>query len=107
MLISVDQMYFLQRHLSQSQAVPFIGPLFISPAKAVVSLLQTITALAAAIFFGLGTLILEIDYFSIITFKAVAHLGMGLFGLGYSIANIATIGILGHHYENNGLQHNQ
>lgn len=91
--------YEAQRTLSKAQTIPLFGPALVSPVKAFCSLVETIAALAVTILFGTLTFITENPTIFLITTNAVLHAGLGLFGLGYSIANIVTLGLVGLSFE--------
>lgn len=91
----------VQRGLSVSQAVPVVGPIFVSPIKFGVSAVQfgvglpvTIVAGAASgICFGKCNAINNFALYSL------GHAGMGGGSMAYSVANILSLGILGYKLE--------
>lgn len=92
----------LQRNLSVAQAFPVVGPIVVSPTKAIVSLAQVITGFSKAVFFGTGVVI----SFTFRLEKALVHclkqsgngfleIFNGTCSLSYSLANICTLGMTG------------
>lgn len=98
---TVNTMFEVQRQLSEWQATPVVGPLVVSPIKAVVSLAETIVGVVGTIFFGFLSALTGLTSDDLIgyTFKSMGHVGLGLAGLAYSIANFATLGIVGYSIE--------
>lgn len=86
-----------QQKLSKMQAYPVVGPIFVSPAKAVCAVIQTIISLTAAVFLGL----LAIVFVNVRPYAGIAFLyaGTGLIGLGYSVVNILSLGYIGYKIE--------
>ncbi|MBA3603676.1 MAG: hypothetical protein H0W50_08560 [Parachlamydiaceae bacterium] len=99
MFIETGLTILIQQYLSQSQAIPVIGPLLVSPLKAVISAVQFVAGSALALIsatFG--------SFFrspSTMKFAATSglHAGLGLLSLCYSLANIVSLGILGFYLE--------
>lgn len=83
----------VQKHLNRLQNCICVGPLVISPLKAVLSFIQVITGLAIAIFFSIGFLANGCTNSGL--GMALTGLQDALFGwlhLVYSILNIITLG---------------
>ena len=89
----------VQFFLNKAQAVPVVGPVFVSPVKAVVSIAQTITAIAACIFFNALTRLTKKENLALLYIKSQAELSLGFFNLAYSIINMLTLGIIGYKKE--------
>lgn len=86
--------------MSTAQAVPVLGPVFVSPCKAVVSLAQAITGFAVGVIFASLTVVtFGSDWCAGKTFQALGHVGMGVMAFGYSLINILTLGIAGYQIE--------
>jgi hypothetical protein len=98
-MLSFNTMAEAQRDLSRSQAIPLVGPLFISPIKAVVSVAQTIAAVAVIIFVGMLAIIFENKKAIEVTLIAMAHASLGQLSFCYSIANMWTLGLVGYKVE--------
>jgi len=93
-------MLSFQSALSTAQAVPVLGPVFVSPCKAVVSLAQIIAGFAGGVIFGALTVVsFGSDWCAGKTFQSIGHVSMGFLALGYSFMNILTLGIAGYHIE--------
>lgn len=104
----------VQEPLEQTQATPAVGPLFVSPAKLVVSSLQIAISVALGIIASVGLIISGIitplvycdeqkafanpvsDFFGNHTVVSFAHTGLGIYSLLYSILNMATLGVAGY-----------
>lgn len=97
--MTVTAMYDVQRSLSTSQNIPIVGPLIASPIKAVISTAQLISAIAATVFLGSLAVVTWDETLRILTFEAIAHCGLGLIGLIYSLSNIITLGIVAYKIE--------
>ena len=90
----------VQRALSSAQATPIVGPLLVSPVKAVFSTAQLVAGVAGTILFGtLALLTFHPDLASLAT-KSIAHVGMGALGLMYSVSNFISLGIVSYRLEN-------
>lgn len=92
----------LQTNLSRLQAIPVVGPVVFSPAKAVLSTAQMVAGLAVGILFGAAATtcgILGLHPFAagagIISLHGFASSISGFGSLFYACANIATLGVLG------------
>ncbi len=97
--MAVGTMYNIQRSLSEAQAFPVVGPLVVSPIKAVVSVAHLIVGLAGSILFGTFAILSGNKTLSKMAFKSFAHTGLGLVGLAYSVGNFLTLGILAYKIE--------
>ncbi len=85
----------IQCFLSESQAIPLIGPLFVSPFKAALSLIQIIAGVAFALISAtFGSLF---GSPAAMKFAATSklHVGLGILSLCYSLVNMLSLGILG------------
>lgn len=88
-------MWEVQRGLSRAQAIPLIGPLVVSPLKAAVSLVQFVVGFFFSVICGsLCVMGVLSERLATSTFTALKHTGLGFIGLGYSLMNIFTLGIL-------------
>ncbi len=99
MFIETGLTISLQQYLSESQAIPIIGPLLVSPLKAVISVVQLAAGSTLALLSAtLGSLFRSP---STMKFAAISglHAGLGLLSLCYSLANIISLGILGFYLE--------
>lgn len=106
--------YSIQNALSCAQAKPVIGPLFVSPVKALAGVAHTVACLALSFFLGAASnLFLNLGILSsndnnrekwfgkarLLEEKsdaAIACAGYGLGSVAYSFANMATLGIVGY-----------
>lgn len=88
-------MMSIQRDLSQSQSIPVVGPICISPIKAVVSIAQIIAGLAGTILFGPIAYFTHNNELALLSVHSFLYLGTGIIGLLYSVTNMLTLGILG------------
>ncbi len=96
---SVQGMLDFQRGMSKAQATPLVGFAIISPIKAVVSLVQiavglvfaVICAIFSAFTGGCGTPCGK--GFTKGACTSMAHAGLGMISLTYSIVNILSFGI--------------
>ena len=78
----------IQKRLDRAQTTPVVGSLFVSPAKAILSLVQIIASLA--VLFSCGHCLDEEAIF------ATMHANVGFEGLGKSITNILTLEFVGY-----------
>jgi|GEM_PF-3712407 hypothetical protein len=85
----------------RAQGAPFIGPLIVSPAAALVSTAELIAGFTAALFMLPFGILCSNKPCLIHGIKAHALAIIGLTALVYSLANILTLGILGFHVEKN------
>ncbi|MCE5318734.1 MAG: hypothetical protein LLG04_15405 [Parachlamydia sp.] len=115
--MSFNLVYSFQNTLSRAQAKPVIGPLFVSPVKAVAGIVQTVACVALSFFLGLASnLFLNFGIMSSndrrkekwfqkarvlekAADKALACVGYGLGSVAYSFANMATLGIAAYRIE--------
>ncbi len=95
MLEGLHTMYSLQRSLSSAQATPIVGPIFVSPVKAVVSTGQLITGLAIGILFGSACVAYQNGTCARASLTGFSHAGHGIMSLMYSIANMLSFGTVG------------
>ncbi len=93
----------VQRQLSVAQSYPIVGPLIVSPCKALVSLAQIIGGFISGIFLGIAAVFACGNQWTLERFvESFGHVSLGSLSLGYSIANILTLGIIGWQIENAG-----
>lgn len=115
--MSLNSVYSIQNTLSRAQAKPVVGPLFVSPVKALAGIVQTIASLALSFFLGAASnLFLNLGIMSSDDSKrekwfekarvlekaaddTLSLAGYGLGSVAYSFANMATLGILGYRIE--------
>ena len=100
--MAITESWEFQRNLSTAQATPIVGPLLVSPIKAVVSVAQLVVGAVGSIFFGLLAAISLNDKLGELAFKSLCHTGMGLLGLLYSASNFVSLGLVGYRIENLG-----
>lgn len=93
--MAFSETWGVQRNLSTAQAFPILGPIFVSPVKALVSVVQLIVGTVAAIIFGSMTIVSSNRIFNQKAFKSSEHAEMGLYGFIYSVSNFMTLGIVG------------
>lgn len=98
--MTISESWEFQRTLSAAQATPIVGPLLVSPVKAVVSIAQLIVGTVGSIFFGFLAALTFNDRLGELAFKSLCHTGMGFLGLLYSASNFLSLGIIGHNIEN-------
>lgn len=103
-MTKVETMLNVQRYLSRAQATPVIGPLLVSPVKAVVSTAQLIAGLVATIFLGTLSMLTFNDFLAAKTLQALGHAGLGFTGLAYSVSNFISLGIVGYRFESMAAQ---
>ena len=85
----------IQCYLSESQAIPIIGPSLVSPFKAALSTVQIIVGLVFTLISAtLGRLCRSP---AAMKFAATSglHVGLGILSLCYSLVNMLSLGILG------------
>ena len=87
-------MWNVQETLLKAQATPLVGPIVVSPVKALISTAQLVAGIAGIILFGPLIVICNNKYCAKKAFCCVGHIGTGLIGLVDSIVNIVTLGIL-------------
>ena len=98
--MSVSGCYSVQRSLSTGQAIPVVGPLVVSPIKAVFSVAQLIAGIAGSILFGTLAIVSNFTRpLDEIAFKSLQHAGLGLIGLMYSVSNMLSLGIVAYRFE--------
>lgn len=114
--MSISSIYSIQNELSRAQAKPVVGPLFVSPIKALAGVVQTVACLALSFFLGatsnlflnLGIMsddgkrekwFAKAGHFEKAADDYLACAGYGLGSVAYSFANMATLGILGYRIE--------
>ena len=91
----------LQRSLSIAQAVPVIGPILVSPVKALVSTAEIIMGIAQTTLCGTGFLVcltLKVPgsvFFGEQSLIGAYHMLSGTGSLAYSLANFLTFGMTG------------
>ncbi len=98
--MAISESWEFQRTLSVAQATPIMGPLLVSPVKAVVSIAQLIVGVVGSIFFGFFAALTFNDRLGELAFKSLCHAGMGFLGLLYSVSNFVSLGIIGYNIEN-------
>ncbi len=86
----------VQRKLSISQTIPLAGFLIISPIKLVVSILQMIIGLAAAILLGVLATLVCSGSLAEKSFISLIYVGVGALSFAYAIANLISMGGLGY-----------
>lgn len=89
----------VQRSLSKAQATPIVGPLLVSPIKALVSVAELIVGIAGSILFGTLAVLTFNDYLGGKAVESLGHAGLGLLSLMYSISNILSLGLVGYRFE--------
>lgn len=99
MFENLGMMYNVQRTLSGAQATPIVGPLFVSPVKAVVSIAQIIGGLVFGILFAPLSFVFNSEWLAGKSLACGGHLGLGFFSLGYSLTNIVSLGFVGYKFE--------
>lgn len=92
-------MFRFQSTLSEAQAIPVLGPILVSPCKALVSLAQIVVGIASGVLFGSLTVITWSDWCAEKTLQSITHVGMGFMAFGYSLVNIFTLGIAAYQIE--------
>ena len=85
----------MQNILSMGQAIPVVGPICVSPVKAIASVGQTIVAIAASILFGSLALLTNNKTLDHIYIRSQKNVNSGICHLAYSIINMLTLGIVG------------
>jgi len=86
-----------QQTLSIAQAYPILGPIFVSPVKAICALIQTVVSLTCVIFLGLLAILFEgVGPYAGL---AGAYFATGLVGIIYSAINILSLGYIGYKIE--------
>lgn len=96
---SVEFVYEIQRTLSKAQSTPIVGPLFVSPVKALVGLAQFVTGFALTIINGSLASVFNNRTIDENFKSSLMHTGVGLASLGYSLVNMITLGMFGHSIE--------
>lgn len=91
--MTLDSMDRFQYDLLKAQATPVVGPLFVSTAKAAISIVEITVGIAFAILFGV--LSIFHDSFQDRLGMSVGHCVIGFEGLKYSLANFFTLGVFG------------
>ena len=86
-----------QSRLSYMQAFPLLGPLIVSPIKAVISCAEIVAGVACTIIFGTISLIslFQLSWSRRGIIDGIGHVGLGSLGFIASVLNIATLGISG------------
>lgn len=92
-------MYNAQRELSAAQVTPIVGPLLVSPCKALVSAAQAIIGLAGAILFATLTVVSSSDWSTRLFVDATQQVALGIAAFGYSVMNMVTLGFAGYKLE--------
>jgi hypothetical protein len=107
MFENAGTLYELQRNLSVAQASPILGPLIVSPAKALVSVAEIIIGIAIAVLFGVFSLLFilfhqndALSWTATQTAYGLGNVGLGVTSLIYSVANMGTLGLFGYAVEN-------
>lgn len=90
----------VQKTLSQAQAVPLFGFMFVSPIKLVIGLVEMMTGVSFALGFGTLCLMSQLlgrDHQSMdpFTSSGLAHAALGLTSAAYAFCNMATLGVAG------------
>ena len=94
-IMTLPAMFNVQRALSKAQALLIIGPICVSPVKAIVSLAQTIAGIAGTILCGAGLFLTRSEMFGKPLANSVGHIGLGMVSLLYSGVNMCTLGLFG------------
>ena len=94
-----------QRVLSRGQAIPVVGPIFVSPIKLAVGLIQVIGGIVIGVFAALGAFLTSSETLNRVASMAFNEVLVGGISIGYSVANIVTLGIFGYCLED-GLKEN-
>lgn len=92
---SVRIMWDVQREMSRAQTISVIGPLFVSPVKAMVSVAQIVGGLAMTILLGSAAVITRDYWFVLKSVESMAHVAEGAFGFSYAMINLCTFGVAG------------
>lgn len=96
---STGEIRNMQSALTDAQSIPVLGPLVVSPLKAIVSLAQTILGLAATILTALGLILFSCgrNRDLIANTKLFANLTQeGAANFASSVVNFLTLGIAGY-----------
>lgn len=93
-------LYDTQRVLSRGQAIPIVG-LLVSPIKIAVGIVQVVAGIAIGVFAGLGFLITKSQPLINVAEFGFNEMFVGGSSIGYAVANIVTLGILGFCVESN------
>jgi hypothetical protein len=96
MMKMVCSAFEFQHEMNRLQAFPVVGPLLVSPVKAVVDLAIIVGALASAILFAPLSFNYSCRQIALVSCLVVVAGCVDLLG---SIANIASLGIFGYLYE--------
>ncbi|MCH9626503.1 MAG: hypothetical protein S4CHLAM2_01250 [Chlamydiales bacterium] len=92
---STKVMWDMQRGMSRFQAIPVVGALFVSPVKAVISLVQAVVGFLFAVVLGTVAIVCKNEWASEKAWIALKHTGLGLASLAYSLGNMISLGALG------------
>ncbi len=85
----------MQAVLSRAQAVPIVGPLLVSPVKAVASVLQIAIGIFSAISLGLSAALTGLRNLDKRTVQALSYASLGYLSFCYAAINMNTLGIFG------------
>jgi hypothetical protein len=99
MSINLGYMGFLHEHLSKAQAVPFIGPVLISPIKATIGIIQIVAGIACSIFFLFYAACSCTKRRLTHSVTSLHHAKQGVTSFFYSLANILSAGYLAYRRE--------
>jgi len=88
----------IQARLSTAQSFPIIGPLLISPVKALVSTIQFVAGIALGSLVGVFGALNNSRSDIKDAFELLDMGGSGLQHLAFSIANMLTLGLIGIYY---------
>jgi hypothetical protein len=82
----------VHRFLDKAQAFPIVGPVLASPVKAIVSIAQTIVAIAAFVFFRALLSFTQNITIIRLSLEQSVQVILGIDGLTSSLANMITLG---------------
>ena len=98
---SLKVSYKIQRGLGWLQSGYVVGPLVVSPVKALISTAEVIVALASVIFLSVAAFVMDDSSYMSRTLIPIVHIQHGLLNVVYSISNILTFGALSRKIESN------
>jgi hypothetical protein len=93
--IRLPDIITVQRKLSILQTIPLVGFLVISPIKLVVSILQMVIGLAAAILLSVSATLVCSENLAEKSFISLIYVGVGVLSFLYALATLASLGGLG------------
>jgi hypothetical protein len=96
---SLESMIDIQKSLNKWQTTFLVGPLVVSPIKAVISTAELVAGLVSAIFFGFFTVVLCNRHLGSGTIEALEHAFIGAIELLYSLGNVISLGFLSNKLE--------